>query len=35
MKPGNANLSIGTAETANPEIGFPGIKANASKIINH
>jgi len=35
MQPGNANLPIGTAETANQEIGVPGTKANASKIINH
>ena len=32
--PGNANLPIGAAKSANQEIGVPGFKANASKIIN-
>jgi hypothetical protein len=34
MLPGNANLPIGGLEDANQEIGVPGTKANASKIIN-
>jgi len=31
---GNANLPIGGFRDANREIGVPGFKANASKIIN-
>jgi hypothetical protein len=34
MIPGNANLLIGGFCNANREIGVPGIKANASKVIN-
>ena len=34
LLPGNANLPIGGFRSANREIGVPGVKANASKIIN-
>jgi hypothetical protein len=32
--PGNANLPIGGSDDANREIGVPGPKASAVKIIN-
>jgi hypothetical protein len=32
--PGNANLPIGVVRSANRDIGVPGAKASAIKIIN-